>query len=251
MNNRIQPEATKAYPARVWLVRPVKTVLILSGIITGLIWISGGMIENLLPQGVTITAAIVCLTSFLAYFIMAAYGTRKRERFAARCMAARKERLAELAKTGFVPTRKFIGSSRMFAVDENSKQWILIDYFNEPEKAQVHSLASITDLSIAENRDWIKPGHTFLQSTGLMLSKKDSDTYFEKMGILLTLSEPECPAVFISCYKTENDLEIIPRFLEPLVDLDAGTNTAAFSLKRTPGMWEMPNMVWNKSVDTL
>ena len=207
----------KPYPARVWLAKPAKTVMILGGMAAGLVALVGALIEDVLPIHVTVGAAVACVLLLGVYFIIATVGTHRRERFAEQCMALRKARIAEFEAMGFAATRKFIGSSRIFAVDEKRGEWFYIDYFNDPEKAKLHALSAITGIAEGTNGEWIPPGHRVLLSNGKELSKKDNDGYYSKVGVLLTLSEPDCPVVFINCFKTENDADLITRYLVELV----------------------------------
>lgn len=208
----------KPYPSRVWLMRPFKTVLIFGGMFAGLMWLVGGLIDNLLPDMVTLAAAVACVGLFAVYITIATVSTHRQERFAQRHMDMRKRKMAEFEAMGFVASRKFIGSSRIFAVDEKMRKWYLIDYFNSPDKARLHDLSAITQALPAQNADWLPRGHVALLSNGKMLSKKDNDLYFFKTGVLLWLNDPECPTALINCFKTENDVELILAYLAPLLE---------------------------------
>lgn len=218
MKQTKRPSSEKPYPARVWLAKPVKTTLIFGGIITGLVWLSGALIDNLLPAVVTFAAAVACVDLFAVYFIIAITSTHKREHFAQQCRDIRKQKIAEFEAAGFTPTRKFIGSSRIFAVDEKMGEWYLIDYFNGPDKARLHDISSITQAMAAKNGDQLPSGYKALLPNGELLSKKDNDLYYSKMGVLLQLNEPDCPTVFINCFKTENDVELILAYLIPQME---------------------------------
>lgn len=217
MKSSMYDISRKPYPARVWLARPFKTALILGGIIAGLVWLCGALIEDLLPARAMLAAAAACIGLFAVYCTIATVETHRRERFAQRHMDMRKQKMAEFERMGFSPTRKFIGSSRIFAVDEAMGKWYLIDYFNSPDKARLHDISAIAEAIPAQNADWLPEGHRVLLSNGKMLSKKDNDEYFSRTGVLLRLTEPDCPAAFINCFKTENDVNLILGYLTPLI----------------------------------
>lgn len=209
----------KPYPSTVWLEKPVKTALILLGIGAGILWLVNGRLENppFLPI-VTTTSAAVCVGALGAYCVYATLSTHREERFARACRDARKERLEELEGQGFSPTRRFIGSSRMLLVDEGMGTWCLFDYFNSPGQAQLHKLSDIVSVRVGENREWVPPSYKVLLSTGRRLNRKDNEEYYTKKGVLLILNEKDCPYVFINCFKTENDVEIITDYFCSLLE---------------------------------
>lgn len=211
-----KPQLDKPYPDTVWLARPLKTVLIVSGMLSGLLWIIGTFIRGSLPQMAVYAAGGACLGLLGIYCVIATVSTHRRERFAEACAKKRRTKLAEFAGAGFAATRKFIGSSRIFAVDESLRQWFLIDYFNHIEDAALHNLSAIAMAEKALNRDWVPPDHRILLSTGGMLHKRDNDEFYARTGVLLTLDEDGERHVFINCFKTENDADLILHYLASL-----------------------------------
>ncbi|MDL2273509.1 hypothetical protein LJC34_03065 [Oscillospiraceae bacterium OttesenSCG-928-G22] len=210
-----------AYPGRVWLMRPFKNLLICTGIAAGLLFFTGSMIENFLPGSVVWNAGVVCAVAFSAYFIIATVTTRRQEAFAQNHKDRRKAKMREFEAMGFRPTRKFIGSSRIFAVDENQGTWYLIDFFNQPERARLMKLSSIQSAAKGQNGDWVPDGHVIRLFNGKRLNKKDSDNYYAAFGVVLTLDDAQLPTMFINCFKTENDADLILRYLEPLIKRNA------------------------------
>lgn len=189
------------------------------GIAAGLLWLVNGRLENPpLPPVVTTASAAVCIGALGLYCVYATGSTHREERFARACRDARKARLAELEGEGFSPSRRFIGSSRMFLVDEERGTWCLLDYFNHPGRAALHRLSDIVKVTVGENREWVPPHYKVLLPTGRRLNKKDSAAYYAKKGVLLLLDEKDCPYVFINCFKTENDVELIAQYLCSLLE---------------------------------
>lgn len=204
-----RPPYEKPYPSRVWLMRPLKTALILTGIVAGFLWVIGSLIDHTFPPAAVKVIAAVCVVSLLIYYMIAVVTTHRQERFARTCLKERKAKIAEFEALGFRPSRKFIGSSRMFAVDEAMGKWYLIDYFNHPGQAKLRNISSIVEVSREWNCQWVPYGHKVLLPTGKMLSKEENEFYFSRVGVLLKLDEQDDPAIFINCFKTENDVDLI------------------------------------------
>lgn len=207
------------YPRWTWYIRPFKTVLIVTGAAAGILWLIGGLIDGIFPAEVTVAAAVSCVSLFMVYFVMATYSTHRQENFAAKYMKIRKEKIAEFEAMGFVASRKFIGSSRIFAVDETMGKYYLIDYFNKPEAATLHDISRIRSISKAINREYVPRDNVILLSTGHRLNRQDNDSYFSKTGVLLALNE-EDETLFINCFKTENDADLIIQYLSSLLEKD-------------------------------
>lgn len=220
--NTNRPQIEKPYSDIVWLARPLKTVLIVSGMLSGILWVIGIFIQGSLPQTAIYAAGGACVGLLGTYCIIATISTHRRERFAEACAKKRRAKLADFAGAGFIATRKFIGSSRIFAVDENHRKWFLIDYFNHIEDATLHDLSSIAVAEKALNRDWVPRDNRILLSTGGMLYPRDNNEYFSRTGVLLTLDENGERHVFINCFKTENDADLI---LDYLASLGVGRGT--------------------------
>lgn len=210
-------QTDKPYPLFIWLIAPIKMVLILLWMIAALVWLVGSVIEGTLPPPVTRAASITFLTAFAVYLTLTISITRKRERRMMRCRARRHAKIATFEAMGFSATRKFIGSSRMFSVDEDMGKWFLIDYFNDPDSAELRDISSIIRVEPAKNGDFLPDGYLALASNGAWLTRKDNDEYYQRNGVLLTLKGEDVPFVFINCYKTGNDVDHIIRYLEPLI----------------------------------
>jgi len=188
--------------------------------ISGILWLVGSLIDGSFSDTATKTAAMSCITLLLVYFIIATYSTHKQEHNAAKYMKIRKQKIAEFEAAGFVASRKFIGSSRIFSIDENMGKFFLIDYFNHPEDAALHDISEIYSISKGLNSDYVPRDSVILLSTGRRLNRQDNDSYFSRTGVLLTLNEETGRTLFINCFKTENDVDLIIAYLSKLMKKD-------------------------------
>lgn len=214
---RLQNE--KPYSPSAKLITPLKTATVLLVLASGLVWLVGSMLgTGVVPGPLTLASAIVFIVLLAAYSITSITVNHRRERKSKKDLEARDAVMAGLAESGFQPTFKSIGSSRAFYVDEKMGKWILLDYFNAPQKARLHNVSSITTVAVGSNRVHVPAGHTILMFNGKRLNEKDSDSYFSKDGVVLYLDEEDCPTVFINCFKTENDVGIISSYLQNLLE---------------------------------
>lgn len=196
----------------------IRIIVMSAVILLAFVWLCGFMIEDVLPDIVTLIAGILCLALLFLYCLFSIGEARKEERLFKQAVADRKARCAEMEAEGFAPTFKSLGSSRMFAVDENAGKWCVIDYFNQPREAKLHELSSIRKIGKATNAEYVAPDRTILMFNGRKLSKKDAAEYYSKEGIVIKLDEPDCPYEFVNCFKTENDADIILNYLRNLLD---------------------------------
>lgn len=200
-----------------------KTILIVLIIVAGVLWLIGASMDDVLSEEVTWISAGVFIVLFSLTVITGVISTHRREDLIDGFAKRRRTKIAAIEASGFVITRKFIGSSRMLAIDEEKGRWFLINYLYEPEEALVHDVRSITSLEQTITEQYAPEGRAPLLPSGKRMSKEIRTEYNQAPGIAIHLNEPDRPVEFVNCYKVEKDAEIIMKYLSALVERWKGT----------------------------
>lgn len=205
-------------------IRKLKTIMIVVIIISGMATLSGFIISGLMDTQYTVICGCVFAISFLTYAISNLINTRREERLYHKALETRKRKFATFQAQGFSPTFKSIGSSRLFAVDENLGKWVLMDYYNGLDESRLHDLSEITEYHTGKNKDYISQNHSILLFNGVRLNQKDADEYYDREGVVLRLNSKEHDHQFINCFKTEKDTEIIIKYLDSILHRKEGAD---------------------------
>ncbi|MGI6153716.1 MAG: hypothetical protein ACOYJB_07790 [Christensenellaceae bacterium] len=195
----------------------IRTIFMVVIVASGLVFLCGSLLRDILPQRAVIIAAAVFVLALVIFLITGKYTASQEEKRYMQALRDRKTRTSEIEALGFSATFKSVGSSRFFAVDEAMGKWILIDYYNDPLHAKLHDLSSIKSVSTAYNAKYIPKGHRIYAFNGKKLNKADNKKYYNSIGIAIESKEKECPYEFINCFKTENDVDIIFNYLQNLL----------------------------------
>lgn len=132
--------------------------------------------------------------------------------------AERKSRVEEIKATGFKPTKKFLGSGRMLAIDENQGTWYIMNYYHQPQNTIVHKIADIRSAEKIANKEYAhQSGVGVVLPYGLILNDSQIRSYYSKLGVLVKLSDKDCPVEFVNCYEDESEADSITAYLEILI----------------------------------
>lgn len=182
-----------------------------------LVWLVDRLLENSILAAAAPYAGLSFVCLLLIYTALRRAGVRRQERRYGEALAARKAKMAEFEALGFAPQLKLIGSSRLFAVDPRAGKWCLIEYYNSPGGAGLQDLSAIAGIEKAPNHIHAPYGKAALLFNGKRLEPKARERYSAAEGVLIRLRGAEGRTVFVNCFKTENDADVIMGYLAPFL----------------------------------
>lgn len=123
------------------------------------------------------------------------------------------EKFNQFKNAGFKSTQKMQISGQLFAIDENSRQWFIMDYAN-PSKCVLHSFSSIQSFKRQESSERHTSGRRSRIIKGFSVSSYRSRKVYTRLGVSVSLNDLSCPTEFISCLGEENRVDTILSMLE-------------------------------------
>lgn len=154
-----------------------------------------------------IAGVIILIASFVlnCIFLYSAYKSYKLNKL---LKQQKHEKIEELKNIGFKSTKKYKLNGQLFAIDENKKQWIILDD-SAPLDCTLHTFLEIQSYERQASTERISSGNRMRITKGYSVSSYTSRNIYTKLGILINLNSMSRPTEYINCLGTEETLNEI------------------------------------------